>query len=47
LAEALLENVAYSATDDPTAPVKFRRAEELIARAELQQPNDGKVMLAG
>jgi TolB-like protein/tetratricopeptide (TPR) repeat protein len=46
LAEALLENVAYSATDDPTAPVKFRRAEELIARAELQQPNDGKVMLA-
>jgi adenylate cyclase len=46
LAEALLESVPYLSIEDPTAPAKFRRAEELIVQAELQRPNDRPVMLA-
>ena len=46
LAEALLESVPFFSIEDPTAPAKFRRAEGLIAQAELLRPNDRQVMLA-
>jgi predicted Zn-dependent protease len=46
LAEALLESVPYWSTDDPTAPAKFRRAEQLIGQAELLRPDNLRVMLA-
>ena len=44
LAEALMDSLA--GPDDPTAPTKFRRAEELIARAELLHPDNRYVILA-
>src|SRR5262249_38849847 len=43
LAEALLDSV-YPFAEDPTAPDKFRRAEELMQRAERLRPDIGKVM---
>jgi adenylate cyclase len=46
LAEALLESVPLLSIEDPSAPAKFRRAEALIAQAELVRPNDWQVMLA-
>jgi TolB-like protein len=45
LAEALLDSIV-TWDEDPTVPVKLRRAEELIARAELLRPDDMKVMWA-
>ena len=44
LAETLLDSLA--STDDPTAPAKLRRAEELISRAELLDPDEMRVMIA-
>ena len=44
LAETLLDSLA--STDDPTAPAKLRRAEELISRAELLDPEEMRVMIA-
>ena len=41
LAEALLDS--YN-SEDPTAPEKLHRAEELLKRAELVRPDDPKVM---
>ncbi len=46
LAEALLGSVPQFSIEDPTAPAKFRRAEGLIAQAEVLRPNDWQVMLA-
>ena len=43
LAEAELDNRPFSA-DDPSTPEKIRRAEELLKRAALLRPDDGKVM---
>src|SRR5262249_27148842 len=43
LAEALLDSF-YNQGEDPTAPDKFRRAEELLKRAELLRPDRGIVM---
>jgi TolB-like protein/class 3 adenylate cyclase len=43
LAEALLDSIV-TWDEDPTVPVKLRRAEELVARAELLRPDDMKVM---
>jgi TolB-like protein/class 3 adenylate cyclase len=44
LAEALLDSIrAFS--DDPTAPEKIHRAEELLQRAELLRPDMWRVML--
>jgi adenylate cyclase len=43
LAEALLDSSGGS-WDDPTTPAKVRRAEELLARAELLRADDVKVM---
>ena len=45
LAEALLDSLCRS-SDDPTAPAKLRRAEELVGRAEILEPNEMRVMFA-
>jgi TolB-like protein/DNA-binding winged helix-turn-helix (wHTH) protein/tetratricopeptide (TPR) repeat protein len=44
LAEALLDSLPFLIGDDPTAPAKLRRAEELVSRAELIDPNHKMVM---
>ncbi len=46
LAEALLDSLPAISSDDPTAPTKLRRAEELVSRAELRDPNAMHVMFA-
>ena len=38
LADAVLDSI--DGWEDPTAPAKFRRAEDLISKAELLRPND-------
>ena len=43
LAEALLDSIS-GFRDDPTAPDKLRRAEDLVRRAEQLRPNDMLVM---
>ena len=43
LAEALIDSVSLWG-DDPSAPTKFRRAEELTRRAELLHPDNAYVM---
>jgi TolB-like protein/class 3 adenylate cyclase len=45
LAEALLDTNS-SVAEDPAVPARFRRAEELVAKAELLQPQNQKVMWA-
>ena len=45
LAEALLDSITTLA-NDPTAPDKLRRAEDLVRRAEELRPNDMIVMFA-
>jgi TolB-like protein len=48
LAEALLDSIYWDGIigweEDPTVPAKLRRAEELLARAEMLRPDDLKVM---
>lgn len=44
LAEALLDSLPSFSGDDPTAPAKLRRSEELVGRAELIDPNNKMVM---
>jgi TolB-like protein/tetratricopeptide (TPR) repeat protein len=44
LEEALLGNIAGDPGDDPTAPEKISRAEELDKRAMQLNPNDGIVL---
>ena len=46
LAEALLDSLPAVSNDDPTVPAKLRRAEELVSRAELLDPNEMHVMFA-
>jgi adenylate cyclase len=46
LAEALLDSGSGPISDDPTAPDKLRRAEDLVRRAEQLRPNDMLVMFA-
>jgi adenylate cyclase len=43
LAEALVDSISLWA-EDPSSTPKFRRAEELIRRAELLRPDDANVM---
>jgi TolB-like protein len=43
LADAILDSIAVW-TDDPTAPTKLRRAEDLITRAEQLRPDDTWVL---
>jgi TolB-like protein len=43
LAEALLDNTSGQG-QDPGAPARLRRAEELVAKAELLQPQNQRVM---
>ncbi len=43
LAEALLDSLTFYG-DDPTAPEKLRRAEDLVSRAELIDPTNKMVM---
>ena len=42
----LLDSLPAVTSDDPTAPFKFRRAEELLARADLLDPNEMRAMVA-
>ena len=44
LAESVVDSISIS--KDPTAPEKFRRAEELVQRAEQLRPYDMRVMFA-
>jgi adenylate cyclase len=46
LAEALLDGLPVVSNDDPTVPARLRRAEELVSRAELLDPNEMHVMFA-
>jgi tetratricopeptide (TPR) repeat protein len=46
LAETLLDSLPAVTSDDPTAPFKFRRAEELLGRADLLDPNEMRAMIA-
>jgi TolB-like protein/tetratricopeptide (TPR) repeat protein len=46
LAEALLESLPAMTSDDPTAPFKLRRAEALLARADLIDPNEMRAAIA-
>jgi adenylate cyclase len=46
LAEVLLASVPTVSRDDPTAPLKFRRAEELIDRADLLDPHEMRLLMA-
>ena len=43
LAEALIDSVSVG-SEDPSAPMKFRWADELTRRAELLRPDDAYVM---
>ena len=45
LADVLLDSISVW-TEDPTAPAKLRRAEELTRKAELLRPDDADVMWA-
>jgi TolB-like protein len=45
LAEALLDDLyGYGSADNPAAPETFRRAEQLLKKAELLRPDDMMVM---
>jgi TolB-like protein/DNA-binding winged helix-turn-helix (wHTH) protein/Tfp pilus assembly protein PilF len=46
LAEVLVASVPLVTTDDPTAPFKFRRAEDLVARADLLDPHEMRLLMA-
>ena len=46
LAEVLLASVPTVTRDDPTAPLKFRRADELIDRADLLDPHEMRLLMA-
>ena len=46
LAEVLVESLQKVAGDDPMAPFKFRRAEHLLARADLLDPNEMRLLMA-
>ena len=46
LAETLLDTLPAVISDDPTAPFKFRRVEELLGRADLLDPNEMRAMIA-
>ena len=43
LAEALIDSISIG-SEDPSAPMKFRWADELTRRAELLRPDDAYVM---
>ena len=45
LASALID-ATDNKSEDPTAPAKYRRADELITQAELLQPDHVEVMCA-
>ena len=44
LAETLLDTLSPGPSDDPTVPVKLRRAEELLNRADLIDPNEMRIL---
>ncbi len=46
LAEVLVSSVPTVTSDDPTAPFKFRRAEDLISQADLLDPNEMRFLMA-
>ena len=46
LAEVLLDSVQPMTSDDPTVPFKFRRAEDLVARADLLDPHEMRLLMA-
>jgi hypothetical protein len=46
LAETLLDSLPAVSSDDPAAPFKLRRAEELLNRADLINPNELRLLVA-